>query len=210
MANVSLSAVAESMAAISTPAPSAVLIQARERFADPAKEAAERLAQAGQNAHSALAALLLNINETAQRTHNAIRAALKVMPDNTDADEALSVLELADGAALQFCSLAWETAGLAFVALSGAPAPAQPNAGIRAAALGQAGREMLALMQAARSARKSGSAVDDPEALLDAALSRVELLGSCVAVLADERTDDEEAAVQYQLVFGRELEANHE
>lgn len=80
----------------------------------------------------------------------------------------------------------------------------------RADALDHAGREILALAQAVQAARRPGSRVDEPDLLVDSVLRRVELLGSCVGVLADCRIDAEEIGVQYQLVFGRELEAGHE
>lgn len=79
----------------------------------------------------------------------------------------------------------------------------------RADALGRAGVEILALAQAALAARKPGSGVDDPDMLVESVLLRVELLGSCIGVLADPVIDAEEIGVQYQLVFHRPMEVSH-
>lgn len=79
----------------------------------------------------------------------------------------------------------------------------------RADAISRAGVEILALTQAAMAARRPGSPVDDPDMLLESVLLRVELLGSCIGVLADPRIDAEEIGAQYQLVFHRPMEASH-
>lgn len=79
----------------------------------------------------------------------------------------------------------------------------------RADALDRASREILALTQAARAARKPRSGVDYPDELTDSVLRRVELLGTCVGVLADCRIDTDEIGTQYEIVFGRELEVSH-
>lgn len=178
-------------------------------FADAAQEASAWLASTGADASAEFAAMLLRLNEAAPHTHNAIRAALKLMPNNTDADEALSVLELADKAALEFCGAVYDLAGLALAVLEAAGSRTVAHPTPRFVALDQAGREVLALAQSAQAARKRGSGVDDPDLVVDSVLRRVELLGSCVGVLADCRIDPEEIGVQYQFVFGRELEADH-
>jgi len=79
----------------------------------------------------------------------------------------------------------------------------------RAAAISRAGREILALAQAAQAARKHGRDIDDPDMLLESVLLRVELLGSCIGVLTDAVIDAEEIGIQYQLVFHRPMEVSH-
>lgn len=72
----------------------------------------------------------------------------------------------------------------------------------RAAALDHAGREIAALAQAAILACKNPGAVTEPELMAASVMPRIELLGTCVGVLADERIDADEVLGQYGLIMG--------
>lgn len=77
----------------------------------------------------------------------------------------------------------------------------------RAEALDHAACEITALAQALTVAR-ADKRVHSFDALLTGALMRIELLGTCVGVLADQRTDFEEVVVQYDIVLGKPLEVS--
>lgn len=77
-------------------------------------------------------------------------------------------------------------------------------------AIERAGVEIIALAQATLAAHKPGSGVDCPDVVLDSALNRIVLLGSCVSVLSECCIDAEEIGVQHRLVFGRGLGVRHE
>ncbi|WP_343625401.1 hypothetical protein [Roseateles puraquae] len=75
----------------------------------------------------------------------------------------------------------------------------------RAEALDCASNEITAIAQTLQVARQHKD-IDNFDALLPGALMRIELLGTCVGILADHRTDGEEVCAQYGLVKGHDLE----
>lgn len=79
----------------------------------------------------------------------------------------------------------------------------------RAKALNQAAREITALAQATLLACEQRSKVHEPEIVLSSTLARIELLGTCVGVLADGCIDADEVAQQYVLVMGKSMETDH-
>jgi hypothetical protein len=79
----------------------------------------------------------------------------------------------------------------------------------RAKALSHAACEITAIAQTLNIVR-SHKGVHCFENLLPGALMRIELLGTCVGVLADKRTDAEEIEAQYDMVLGEKLEVAHD
>lgn len=100
-------------------------------------------------------------------------------------------------------------AGLASPAPAKIPtALSEALAEARAKALDDAANEITAIAQTLQVARQH-SAVEKFDALLPGALMRLELLGTCVGILADSRTDADEVALQFEYVTGVKLEADH-
>lgn len=134
-----------------------VIADARERFADAAEEAAALLKKSGQDATGELFQTLVRLSDAAARSQTAIRAAIKMLPNNSDADSSLAVMELADGAGLEMCRDAWSAAGLAMVVLGGdtaakaeVPRIGAVAAKARAMALNHAPSKLLAGAEACR------------------------------------------------------------
>jgi len=88
------------------------------------------------------------------------------------------------------------------------PAESPQLAKARAKALSHAACEITAIAQTLTLVR-ANKGVDSFEALLTGALMRIELLGTCVGVLADKRIDVEEISAQYDMVLGEKLEVCH-
>jgi hypothetical protein len=140
-----------------------------------------------------------------------------MMPNNSDADSSLAVMELANSAGLDLARDAWNAGGLAMLIFdTDKPAKAQASqiseaaAKARDKALIQASCEIAGLAQSLGVSRTSRD-VHFFDAILPNALNRIYVLGTCVGVLGDPRADEETIGEQYEIVMGEKLEGlSHE
>lgn len=104
-------------AAHSTPEPLPPILvrEARERFADFIDEVA---GLKGSDVEFQLSRTLLRLQDRANRASDGIEAAIRVLPNDTDADEARAVLELLGENARELSNDVTSTAALALFALS--------------------------------------------------------------------------------------------
>lgn len=174
--------------------------QVREYFAHAAEVASNDIARRGGDAGEDFAAALLKLNSAAPRVHDAIQAAIQLLPDDTDADHSLAVLELASTAAREFSNDVFEVGTLACLTREVQPVQSHDRMAFEAAGEIEAIGRML---------RRQKDACDF-ESLLNGALIRIDgLAGVLMAVHAGD--SGRELGEMHELVFGEPMEgADHE
>lgn len=177
--------------------------QVREYFAHAAEVASNDIARRRGDAGEDFAAALLKLNSAAPRVHDAIRAAIQLLPNDTDADHSLAVLELASTAAREFSNDVFEVGALA--CLTREVQPVRPVQSHDRMAF-EAAVEIEAI---SRMLRRQKDACDF-ESLLNGALIRIDgLAGVLMAVHGGD--SGRELGEMHELVFGEPMEgADHE